>query len=198
MSWLGQQATPTVVAFALWALWLVSWLAASGWSKRAAKRPSMARQAPDRFITALGVLLLFANYRIFNNAPVTQQLYALSGAPAWSLTGLVALGILFAWWARIHLGSLWSGNVTQKEGHRIIETGPYAIVRHPIYTGLLLSAYALAGLRAAPVAFAGAALITLGWYLKARLEERFLSGDLGPEYAAYRARVPMLVPFIGV
>ena len=48
-------------------------------------------------------------------------------------------GFLFAWWARLHLGRLWSGTVTRKADHRIVDTGPYAIVRHPIYTGLLAS-----------------------------------------------------------
>ena len=158
----------------------------------------MLRQAPDRIVTAIGVILLFTNYRIFRDADYARPLWELHGAAAWSMTGLVALGILFAWWARIHLGSLWSGTVTQKEGHRIVDTGPYAIVRHPIYTGLLLSAYALAALRGAPVSLAGAGLFTLGWYMKARLEEGFLSKDLGAEYEAYRERVPMLVPFIGV
>lgn len=195
MSWLH---TPIGVAFGLWALWMVSWLAAARWSKPTVDRPSVLLQAPDRIVTAIGAVLIFAKYRLFNGAWAAAPLYEIKGVPAWTLTGLVALGIVFTWWARLHLGSLWSGSITQKEGHHIIDSGPYALVRHPIYTGLLLSAYAIAGLRGAPVSFAGAALMTLGWYLKARLEERFLSKDLGPEYEAYRARVPMLVPLIGI
>ncbi len=197
MTWLDQ-ADPLAVAFILWALWLVSWLAAAGWSKPVASRPSVLRQAPDRLVTALGVFMLFTRYSTFASGTLVQPLWELSGAAAWSMPVLVALGILFAWWARIHLGTLWSGTVTQKQDHRVIDTGPYAIVRHPIYTGLLLSAYAIAALRAAPISLAGAALLTLGWYMKARLEERFLSKDLGAEYEAYRARVPMLVPLIGI
>ena len=118
-------------------------------------------------------------------------------AAAWSLTLVVAFGLLFTWWARLHLGRLWSGTVTQKRDHRIVDTGPYAIVRHPIYTGLLLSSIATAALEATWVGLAGAALMVLGFYLRARLEERFLRGSLGSAYDEYRRRVPMLIPFIG-
>ena len=199
MKLLPQLETPIGAAFALWALWLISWLLAAGWSKPAVGRASFLRQAPDRIVTAIGAFLLLTRYQqFFNGASFSQPLYLIQGALAWALTSLVAVGILFTWWARIHLGSLWSGTVTKKADHHIVDTGPYGIVRHPIYTGLLLSAYALAALRAAPVSFAGAAIMTLGWYMKARLEEQFLSQDLGAEYDAYRERVPMLVPFIGV
>ena len=109
---------------------------------------------------------------------------------------LAIVGILFAWWARIYLGRLWSGSITRKEGHRVVDTGPYAIVRHPIYTGIFLATVAVAVLKGNLYAFTGAFLIVAGFWIKARLEERFLSEQLGPEtYAAYRCRVPMLIPF---
>jgi protein-S-isoprenylcysteine O-methyltransferase Ste14 len=111
---------------------------------------------------------------------------------------VVVAGIAFAWWARIHLGALWSGAVTRKFNHRIVDTGPYALVRHPIYTGLLSAAIATGVARGAWPALAGALILWLGIWMKARLEERFLSEELGAEYAAYRARVPMLVPFVKV
>ena len=89
----------------------------------------------------------------------------------------------------------WSGSVTAKADHRIVDTGPYALVRHPIYTGLLLSAFATAALYGTALAVLGALLILLGFWIKARLEERFLRAELGPEaYDAYASRVGMLVP----
>jgi protein-S-isoprenylcysteine O-methyltransferase Ste14 len=93
------------------------------------------------------------------------------------------------------LGTLWSGRVTRKAGHHVIDTGPYGLVRHPIYTGLLLAVIATALLKPDGLSLAGVALLVLGFVVKARLEERFLSEELGPDYAAYRHRVPMLVPF---
>jgi len=116
---------------------------------------------------------------------------------AYLLALLTFGGIFFAWWARIHLGRLWSGSITRKEGHHVVDTGPYGLVRHPIYTGLIGATIATATAAATVTAVVGAVLITFGMWLKARTEERFLTEELGPEaYTAYQRRVPMLVPFV--
>ena len=163
----------------MWVLWLVSWLVASGWSSPTLKRAAILRQLPDRVITALGGVLLFAPLGRDGIAPV--RLWNLDAAVAWSLTLVVALGVAFAWWARLHLGRLWSGTVTQKEGHHIVDTGAYAIVRHPIYTGLLLSAFATAALEATWSGFAYVAFVTdvysrriVGWNVAATLKADIL------------------------
>ena len=108
---------------------------------------------------------------------------------------LVVAGLAFAWWARLHLGSLWSSSVTKKADHRIVDTGPYRLVRHPIYTGFLLSIAATAGQLGTAYAVAGVLFFVAGFWIKARLEERFLRVELGEgDYDAYRRRVPMLLP----
>ena len=113
----------------------------------------------------------------------------------YALAALTLAGILFAWWARIHIGRLWSGSITRKEGHHVVDTGPYALVRHPIYTGLIFALLATAAAQATANALAGAALLSFGFWLKARAEEHFLTAELGADaYGAYRRRVPMLVP----
>jgi protein-S-isoprenylcysteine O-methyltransferase Ste14 len=185
--------TAREAALSLWVLWLVSWLIAAAWSSRTVKRASIGLQFFERVITGLGAVMLFAQPRGHDS----QRWWDGDAGGAWGLTLVVALGLAFAWWARLRLGRLWSGSVTQKEGHRVVETGPYAIVRHPIYTGLLLSAFATAALEATWLGFAGAALVALGFYLKARLEERLLRGELGAAYDEYRRRIPMLIPFLG-
>ena len=68
---------------------------------------------------------------------------------------LCVMGFGFAWWARLHLGQLWSAFVTRKAGHRIVDTGPYGIVRHPIYTGIIAAAIALALVKGTVIALAG-------------------------------------------
>ena len=116
---------------------------------------------------------------------------------AYALAGLTLAGLLFAWWARIHLGRFWSSAITRKEGHRVVNTGPYALVRHPIYTGIIVALAATAAAQVTTSGFAGAVLIAFGLWLKARAEERFLMAELGTDaYGSYRRRVPMLVPFL--
>jgi protein-S-isoprenylcysteine O-methyltransferase Ste14 len=78
----------------------------------------------------------------------------------------------------------------------VIQSGPYHLVRHPIYTGLIVAALAQGVLIGMAANLVGAVLVGLGFWLKARLEERFLSQELGAAtYAEYRRRTPMLVPF---
>ena len=111
------------------------------------------------------------------------------------LAFLTLPGFAFAWWARVHLGKLWSGSVTRKPGHKIISTGPYAIVRHPIYTGLIAATLASAIAVGTVVSMLGFAAMVFGFWLKARLEERFLVQELGPQaYDTYCREVPMLWP----
>jgi hypothetical protein len=93
------------------------------------------------------------------------------------------LGLLLTWQARIHLGRLWSSAITRKERHRVVDTGPYAFVRHPIYTGIITAVLATAVAEATFTALAGAAFICSGLYLKARAEERFLMVEL--DYESY-------------
>jgi protein-S-isoprenylcysteine O-methyltransferase Ste14 len=171
-----------------WGAWVISWLIAAVWSQRTAARAGFA-EGPSRVVQISGVVLLFAPHVTFGPEWMPSETLG------WIMLALVVAGFAFCWWARLHLGSLWSGSVQRKEGHRIVDTGPYALVRHPIYTGLLLSALATAIVRGHLSGLIGFALFVIGIIMKARLEERFLSADLGAEYAAYKARVPMLVPF---
>jgi protein-S-isoprenylcysteine O-methyltransferase Ste14 len=125
------------------------------------------------------------------------QLWQTPIALGWACFGLVVAGFLFCWWARLHLGQLWSGNITLKADHRVVDTGPYRLVRHPIYTGMILAALATALEKGTILGLVGVALITFGFWLKARMEERFLRAELGPEaYDAYAKRTPMLAPFL--
>lgn len=196
----GWYASPYHLIAVAWLVWAVSWMLAAVWARRAAARASFADEAPYRIITALGALLLFGVFdRQLREIVPIAPLWNASVPLAWAMFALVVAGFAFAWWARLHLGVLWSGTITRKEGHHIVDTGPYGLVRHPIYTGLILSAFATAIVRGEAFALVGAFLFALGCWIKASKEERFLAEGLGVEaYAGYRARVPMLIPFIGV
>lgn len=108
---------------------------------------------------------------------------------------LIASGIAFAWWARLHLGRLWSGHITRKTDHHIVDTGPYGVVRHPICTGLLLSLLATTAAKGTLLAVVGFGLLLFGIWMKAKPEEHWLAQELSEgAYADYRKRVPMLLP----
>lgn len=147
-----------------------------------------------RVLTVTGAVLMFG----FNPVGVRADtpLWPVTPAIGWLLAGLVIYGFLFMWWARIHLGQLWSSSVTRKEHHHVVDTGPYAIVRHPIYTGLLIAIVGTMLMRLTIVTLTGSGLIATGIYVKARVEEEFLRQQLGDSYDAYARRVPMLVPFL--
>src|SRR6185312_13977721 len=106
-------------------------------------------------------------------------------------------GIAIAIWARRILGTNWSALVTLKEGHTLIRRGPYAYVRHPIYSGILLAA-AGTFLAVLPTlqGIISFCLLFVGFRLKSRLEERVLSQQFPDEYPQYFREVKALVPFI--
>ena len=89
-----------------------------------------------------------------------------------------------------------SATVALKQDHRLVTAGPYARVRHPIYSGALLLCLGTALWLASIAAFAALALVTFGLCCKARAEERLLSRHFGSAYPAYRARTRMLIPAI--
>jgi protein-S-isoprenylcysteine O-methyltransferase Ste14 len=101
-------------------------------------------------------------------------------------------------WARVYIGRNWSGTVTLKEGHELIRSGPYALVRHPIYTGLLLAFTGTAIACGDPAAVIGLALVLASFLYKLRIEEGFMRAVFPEQYASYAARVPALVPFTKV
>ncbi len=175
----------------LWPAWALSWLVAARWASRAAARPPLREQWVHWALVVLGSVLIGFN---FNTASRGMEWMPFDTKEQ-LLFVLALAGLGFTWWARIHLGTLWSGTVTRKANHRIIKTGPYAIVRHPIYTGISLALIATVLLRPGWLGLAGAALIIASFVIKYRLEERFLMHELGPEYAAYRKKVAALVPF---
>lgn len=179
---------------AVWILWWILWMVAAFWSDRTAKAPPRRYELLYRFFPAAGVVLLFGAVRARAGE---LTLWHTPDVVAWAMVALAIAGFIFTWWARIHIGRLWSSSVSRKSQHHIVDTGPYGMVRHPIYTGIIVASAATAALRGTAQAWLGMGVMTLGWYIKARLEERFLRDELGADaYDAYSRRVPMLVPLI--
>ncbi len=185
---------PGTVFGLIWIGWAISWALAAIWSAPTVKRASSWQQFIGRLTLVVGGVLLFHGT---GQALGARKLWHVGYHGAYALAGVTLLGILFAWWGRLYLGPLWSGTITRKEGHRVVDTGPYRLVRHPIYTGLILATLATAIAKANWTGIAAFLVVAGGLWFKARAEERFLSDELGAEnYAAYRRGVPMLVPFL--
>ena len=99
-------------------------------------------------------------------------------------------------WARFCIGTNWDAFVVLKEDHKLVRTGPYSIVRHPIYSGFMLATLGTAVTQGEAWRLSGVALIVIAWGYKARVEEAFLMQRFGPEYEDYRRHVKALVPAV--
>src|SRR3954467_15334289 len=193
--WSGWTATwPTQLLALIWIVWLVSWAIGAFFSARTEKHVRTWASRAYRIPILVGAVLLTPWTA---QALDEQRLWNPGNVVVYILAALTLVGTLFTWWARIHLGRFWSNAITRKEGHRVIDTGPYGIVRHPIYTGLIGAMLATAVAVATVTALLGALLIAFGLWQKARMEEGFLMTELGADaYGPYCRRVPMLVPFL--
>jgi protein-S-isoprenylcysteine O-methyltransferase Ste14 len=178
--------------YAVWIAWWISWHIAAFWAAKTVKR-GFASGIGYILLAIVGFVLLFLFIPAKYGVPRTE-LWSLEPRAAWLFVGLGVVGFIFMWWARLHLGKLWSGGIVTKENHRVVDSGPYALVRHPIYTGLLLLVFATVAIKGDVFALAGAGVLLVAYVRKARLEERFLAAELGTAYADYRKHVPMLLP----
>ena len=194
VAWGGWTTTwPTELLALIWLAFLASWVGASFWQGQTKKQVMTLESQRYRLPILIGGILY---------TPFIAQI--LGWKPLWVLgnTGiaLAALlsvaGIAFAWWGRLHLGKFWSNTITHKEDHRVIDTGPYGLVRHPIYTGLIFGMLVTGIAIGLVTTILGAILISLGMWQKGRMEEVFLSKELGEDaYGVYCRRVPMIIPF---
>jgi len=190
---MDSRVSPLAALCFLWLAWVASWMAAAFWSDRTVKRAPPTRELPYSMMALIGAVLLLGSYHH------SMVLWRIGRGGAWCMVVLATIGLMFSWWARIHLGRMWSRWIVRKADHHIVQTGPYALVRHPIYTGIILATLATAPMIGTVFAYFGAVLMILSWYIKARLEERFLREELGAgDYDTYVRRVPMLVPFLRI
>jgi protein-S-isoprenylcysteine O-methyltransferase Ste14 len=176
----------------LWLGWLAYWIAASRRTAPSRRMESWLEGAAYRVPLLVGIFFVL----------LSREFLPLTGKPLWPESAiLMGIGIVLtiaglglAIWARVHLGKYWSGRVTIKVDHRIIETGPYGSVRHPIYSGLLLAVLGTVITIGTIQAFLGFALICIAVIRKLTLEEKWLRSEFGEQYERYRRRVKALVP----
>ena len=180
----------------MWLALLIYWVLGTGGLKAVERRESQAQRVSHLVPMLTAALLLILPERDLGVLAVPFMERTWTGYSIGVV--LVVLGCAYAILARRYLGANWSGSVTLKQDHSLVQSGPYRYIRHPIYTGLMASVIMTVAAKGTTLALVGGMMLVVGWTLKARFEERFLAAELGAAgYATYRARVPMLLPFGG-
>lgn len=179
---------------AMWIVYLTYWWAMAGNVKEDIRtESSLSRLTRSVSIILAGVLLWLPKTSI-----LFLDLRFLPSSIVWFWIGVIitTIGLGFSVWARRYLGKNWSQAVTIKEDHKLISNGPYALARHPIYTGLLFgfvgSSIALGEMRGV----VAVVLVFLVLLHKLRLEEKWLGEQFGESYEIYCKKVSAIIPFI--
>ena len=177
----------------LWLGWAIYWSIAAFDVKRTRRRESLLSRAAHLAMLLAAAVLLgapelpgFLGDAVWTGSKLTRD----------GGTLLVAAGLMFACWARFDLGRNWSGIVALKEKHELIVSGPYRIVRHPIYAGLLAATVGTAIALDEWRGLIGVAVACVAAWRKVVLEERLLGERFGVAYAVYRRKVAAVVPFL--
>jgi protein-S-isoprenylcysteine O-methyltransferase Ste14 len=186
-------APPSPIDAAWIALGLV-WAVAAVAAKPVARVEPRASRIGHLLTFAVAFALLFS--KDFRGGPLGWRVTPAAAAAGTIGLGLTIAGILFAIWARFYLGGNWSSVAAIKQDHTLVHNGPYSIVRHPIYAGLLLAMLGTALAAGELGAFLAVILAFAGWQAKARLEESFLLAQFGEAYCNYRAHVKGMIPFV--
>jgi protein-S-isoprenylcysteine O-methyltransferase Ste14 len=178
----------------IWAAWALYWLISALGNKTTQRRESLASRLAHVVPLAVGGVLI-----AWHDSPWASvlglRLWPRLLTVYWIGLAILVGGLAFAVWARVHLGRNWSGAVTVKEGHDLIRTGPYAYVRHPIYTGVLTAVSGTVICSGTLRAALGLVIIAVALRRKLRIEETLMGETFPDQYPQYCAEVPALIPF---
>jgi protein-S-isoprenylcysteine O-methyltransferase Ste14 len=170
-----------VVWLVFWVYWLISAIGVKEGSRTRRNR------SPGLLIAAVGFLLLrtFGTGSLAVHSPVLQVLGVI----------LFLSGLGLAVWARLYLGRNWGMPMTQKDEPKLVTSGPYRFVRHPIYSGILL---AIVGTALATNIYwlIGFAVMAVYFVYSARVEEGLLTTSFPDTYPTYRLKTKMLIPYV--
>ncbi len=176
----------------IWFVWCILWLLMAAWSKPSKRREFPWQRLEHVIPMVIGFLLVYNHY--FGWKFLGDRIVPENDAVTVAGLFLTLGGLVFAVWARIALGANWSGTVTIKSGHNLIRRGPYKWIRHPIYTGILLSFVGTVLLQGEVRSFLGFLMVFLALYRKAKREERFLSEEFGEGFAEHAKHTGMFLP----
>ena len=178
----------------LWLLWLAYWIVAARATNETRRRENVLSRL-SHYVPLIAGGVFLGTPQILGPA-LEQRFHEATFALQLLTAVLVIAGLGFSAWGRAWLGRNWSAEVTVKQDHELVRGGPYALVRHPIYTGLLVAFIGTALGVGNGRALVGLALLVAALLRRVTIEERFMSEQFGEAYARYRAKVPALIPFV--
>ncbi|MGA2540455.1 MAG: isoprenylcysteine carboxylmethyltransferase family protein [Verrucomicrobiota bacterium] len=176
-----------------WILFVVYWIVSARRLKPTAEKQSRLSNFAHRGPLGLGYILLCCRALPW---PLNLELTPQTEPARASGAVLCVLGLLVAIWSRRVLAGNWSSDVTFKQGHELIQTGPYRYARHPIYTGLLLMCLGTAMAGGELRCWLGFLIACAGLWIKLTQEESLMLRHFPDAYPPYRARVKAIIPFI--
>jgi len=175
-----------------WGVFVVYWLVSAFKTRATREKESFVSRYAVLSIEIVGFAMIFSHrggIGFLGNRVVPRNLMGpIAG------TVLTWMGIGLAIWARYHLAEYWSARVTIKEGHQLIRTGPYARLRHPIYSGLVLAAIGSAVVIDRWRCVFGVCLVLMGYCIKAKKEEAMLTQQFGDAFLEHRKHTGFLIP----
>jgi protein-S-isoprenylcysteine O-methyltransferase Ste14 len=177
-----------------WLIFVAIWVLAAISTKRTVYRETRAQRLRYWVLLVIAYVLLLYGLRL--PYPLNLDIVPHEATTAWAAAVLCVIGLAFALWARVTLGRNWSGTVTLKEEHELVERGPYRFVRHPIYTGILTMFFATALARGHLSGLVGTLLMFASFWIKLREEERLMLQQFTGRYADYQQRAKCIIPFV--
>ncbi|HTC25877.1 isoprenylcysteine carboxylmethyltransferase family protein [Dyella sp.] len=179
-----------------WLIWLIYWGVSALNVKSAVRVESGLSRFGKYALPLIIAVMLLQNYRLYRGTFLVERFVPAQLWVVWLGFALTVAGLAFACWARVILGRNWSGVVQLKQDHELIVRGPYSLVRHPIYTGLLLAFFGTAVAIGEWRGLIATAIVGMSFWRKLRLEERWLTELFGEQYRAYMQRVKALIPWL--
>jgi len=177
-----------------WAVWLLIWLALSFRNKRTARRENLGSWTLHMLPIMLAAVLLVTDWTPWPE--LQREVLPYRTAWYWIGLALTAGGLAFTVWARVYLGTNWSGSVQVKTDHALVRSGPYQWVRHPIYTGLLAAFFGSGLAMNQWLGVLAFVIVLAGLWYKLGLEERWMIETFGDAYRDYRNHSKALIPWI--
>lgn len=175
-----------------WVVTALYFLVAMLRTNRIKRREAVGARVLDRVLLLGGYVLLFSEAPLLGK----QNLHFMTPTRALEIAGaaLTYGGLSLTIWSRARLGRYWSGVVALKQDHRLIQSGPYRVVRHPLYSGIILAAIGVGLCLTTWSSLAGIVLLTACFERRAHQEDALLASEFGAEFEIYRQHTGRLVP----